>query len=374
MYALFYTIAMVLLWIIDLFNGTGLGMTYKTNEIAMLSMSIITVICLASQSLHDGDLLVKPKYFYTIIGLVLTFFGIATLRGQFENAWHTLWAFLVVYSLSKTKPSHTAIRLTAICYAVMGLIILLLFNFTDFFKGWNANTIGMIGLFSFLIFTIPFFGMREWRSFVAMPLIGTAYVLLIFPTGSRSCTVVIIIQLLLILRILPSRKLLESKKAMIVLMLVPLFVAIFVVMFAAFGDMSGLTEWSYEKFNKPLFNGRDEIWLQGFEIWAKTPIFGPTKYNTGYWHNSAIACLMAGGAVGYVFWVRLLYLIINESKPYLDDICITGSVIAFIVLYCQQSVELGLFALYPSILPYVILGMMLGRIRYIKQESGNVQG
>jgi len=122
MYALFYTIAMVLLWIIDLFNGTGLGMTYKTNEIAMLSMTIITVICLASQSLHDGDLLVKPKYFYTLLGLVLTFFGIATLRGQFENAWHTLWAFLVVYSLSKTKPSHTAIRLTAICYAIMGSI------------------------------------------------------------------------------------------------------------------------------------------------------------------------------------------------------------------------------------------------------------
>ena len=373
MYAVIYTIGMVVLWVANLFNGTGLGSTYKTTEITMVVMVVLAVLCLATQSLKDGDLYVKPKYFYTLLPLVLVFFGLGLLRNTFSKAVDCLWEFLIVYVLSKTRPNHVAVRMTAIYYAVLGLVILLLFNYTDFFKGWNTNTIGMIGLFSFLIFTIPFFGMREWRSFIMMPLVGVAYVVLILPTGSRSCIFVVFVQLLLTLRIIPSRKLVESAKGLTMVLLIPLFVAIAVVLFAAFGDVSGLTEWSYETFNKPLFNGRDMIWLEGFKLLKGSLLIGPGKYNTGYWHNSAMTCLAAAGVVGYYFWLRLQYLIIGESRTYLDDICVMGSVIAYLVLAAQQAVELGLFAINASFLPYVILGILLGRINCIKQEQRYAQ-
>lgn len=368
MRSILYTIFMVVLWVVNMFNGTGMGNAYKTTEIATLCTIVVAVICLASQILKDGEFLVQPRYFYTIIPLALVYVCSSFYHGRNLVDVGAFWTYLIVYILSKARPTHTAIRMTAICYAALGLLILLLYNYTDIFKGWNVNNIAMIGLFSFLVFTIPFFGMREWRSFVVMPLVGAAYVILLVPTESRSCILMIVIQLLLVLRIIPVRKLLSSSKGLAFLLLVPLFVAVFVVLVSSFCDLSGLTEWSYETFNKPLFNGRDEIWLQGFKNLWKRPILGSGNMNTGYWHNSAVACLTSLGIAGYVFWIRLFYLIIKEGQPCLDDICVIGSIVAFIVLYCHQSVELGIIATQPSVIPYMILGMLLGRVNYLKEE------
>ena len=53
----------------------------------------------------------------------------------------------------------------------------------------------------------------------------------------------------------------------------------------------------------------------------------------------------------------------------MDDVAVIGSMAAFGIVYCHQSVELGIFAVNPSLLPYVILGILLGRINYIKDRS-----
>lgn len=369
MSSLFYTICMVALWVVNLFNGTGLGYTYKTTEIAILVCTVVAIICLASQTLYDGDLMVRPRYFYTIVPLFLTFAGTLYFHRNTLEGLRTLWPFMLVYILSKSRPNETAFRMTAICYAVLGLVVLWAFSYTDILKGWNPNSIAMIGLFSFLIFTIPFFGMREWRSFVMMPLVAVAYVILLAPTDSRSCMLVIFIQLLLVLRIIPTRKLLDKPKALVIILLVPLLVAIFVVLLAKFGDTTGLTQWSYETFNKPLFNGRDETWMEGFRNIFRDPLFGNGRLNTGIWHNSAMAALCSIGIVGYVLWVRMFYLVLKEGMPYLDDICINGSIVAFLALYCHQSVELGIYSIDPSLLPYLILGMMLGRVNRLRSEE-----
>ena len=51
------------------------------------------------------------------------------------------------------------------------------------------------------------------------------------------------------------------------------------------------------------------------------------------------------------------------------DVVIIGSMAAFGIIYCHQSVELGIFAVNPSLLPYVILGILLGRVNYVKERS-----
>ena len=369
MSSIFYTLCMVALWVVNLFNGTGLGYAYKTTEIAIVVCIVCTIFCLASQTLYDGDLIVRPKYFYTIVPLVLVFAGTLYFHGYSLNGLKTLWPFMWVYILSRTRPNPTAFRMTAICYAVLGLIILWIFSYTDIFKGWNPNSIAMIGLFSFLIFTIPFFGMREWRSFVMMPLVGVAYVILLAPTDSRSCMLVIFIQLLMVLRIIPTRKLLDKPKALAIILMVPLFVAIFVVLLSKFGDTTGLTQWSYETFDKPFFNGRDATWALGFRNIIRRPLFGNGLLDTGIWHNSAMATLSSIGIVGYVLWVRLFYQVLKEGLPYLDDICVNGSIVAFLALYCHQSVELGIYSMEPNLLPYLMLGMLLGRVNRLRSEE-----
>ena len=42
---------------------------------------------------------------------------------------------------------------------------------------------------------------------------------------------------------------------------------------------------------------------------------------------------------------------------------------AFLVLYVQQSVELGLMAPNPNLLPYAMLGLLLGRVNYLKERD-----
>ena len=369
MYSLIYTISMVVLWVANLFNGTGIGYAYRTTEIMMWLTLIVAIICLASQVIYDGELLVKPQFFYTIVPLTILFAGTVILHGRSIRELGAFWPFMLVYILSRTRLDAKALRMTAIAYAVLGMMILALFNYTDLLEGWNPNTIAMIGLFSFLVFTIPFFGMREWRSFVWMPLIGVAYVALILPTGSRSCILVVIIQLLLILRIVPIRKTLESSKGMLLILLVPLGVAVFVVLVSMFGDTTGLTEWSYETFGKSLFNGRDKTWLRGFQQIMSQPLFGSGRINAGYWHNSAIAAMTAIGIVGYGLWIRLFLIILNKGIPYLEDTCVIGSIVAFLVLSCQQSVELGLLSNEPSLIPYLILGGLLGRVNYLMGDG-----
>ena len=370
MYSIFYTIGMVFLWVINLFNGTGLGVAYQTTERTMLLTVLVAMCCLAYRMMQDGDILIKPRYFYVLLPMVMIFVGSSFVNGQRLQGLDGFWVYLLVYILSFTKPDIKTLRLTAIAYGVLGLVILYIYAYMDALDGWNGNSIGIIGLFSFLVFTIPFFGMRGWRSYVIMPLVGVAYVILIQPTDSRSCMIVVAITLLFVLRLIPVKKLLKSSKGLFGILLVPLGIAIFVCLVALFADISGLMEWSKETFNKELFSGRDQMWISAFQgIW-KNFWLGTGNINVGSgWHNSAISCISAFGVLGFIFWIKLFHEILKTGIPYTEDTSVSGAMVAFLLLYCHQSVELGIFSSTPSLLPYVILGILLGRVNYLKRRE-----
>ena len=373
MYSIIYTIGMCIIWAFNLLNGTGLGMAYHTTEISMGVTTVIMVICMVQQVAKDGDIHVPQKYFYTVLIMAVVFVGVSFAYNRGTSGVMGFWVYMLVYILSRVKVTVEAQRLTSIAYGILGLAILYIFDYMDALDGWNPNSIAMIGLFSFLIFTIPFYGMTDWRSLITMPMVGAAYAFLIWPTDSRSCIIVVIVMLLLVFRIIPVKRLMSSSMAMFVVLLVPLFVAVFVCLFSAFGDISGLMEWSKETFGKEIFSGRDQTWMHGFSLLAEKPLFGNGSVTSGYWHNSALACLTAFGVVGYSLWTKLFHLILKEGQPYLDDVCVTGSMVAFLALYCHQSVELGIFAPTPSLLPYAILGILLGRVNYLRSEQKCLQ-
>lgn len=370
MSSIFYTGCMVLLWVINLFNGTGLGMTYKTTEMATLAAVLVALCCLAYRAMQDGDVLIPRKYFFVLLPLFGVVVVTSVLHHQRLQGLQGFWVFLIVYIMSFTRPNIKALRMTAIAYGVLGLAILYVFDYMETLKDWNPNTIAMIGLFSFLVFTIPFFGMRGWRSFVIMPIVGVAYMILLQPTDSRSCIIVAALTLLFVLRLIPVKKLLKSSKGLYLILLVPLGIAAFVCLVSLFADVSGLMEWSEETFGKELFSGRDEIWLDAFRrIWRNIWIGTGDLNSSGAWHNSAIACLIAFGVIGYLLWIRLIHEIIKTGSPYIEDTSVSGAMVAFLLLYCHQSVELGLFSTSPSLLPYIILGILLGRVNYLKHRK-----
>lgn len=80
-----------------------------------------------------------------------------------------------------------------------------------------------------------------------------------------------------------------------------------------------LNLWSYKQFQKPIFNGRDDIWLYGFRLLGKNPLFGTGNMNFNNWHNSAIVCLTAYGAIGYILWIGSFNHMLNKAQAWLED-------------------------------------------------------
>lgn len=366
MHTFFYTCGMVLLWLINLLNGTGIGNAYRTTEYARLIAFAIIALLMCIRASRNGQWRAAKRYFYVLLPMVALFVVMPLINGHGWIGLNCLWVFLVTYLLSQTRPDRKTLIWVGAAYAVLGLAILFIFNYMDALDGWNKNTIAMIGLFSYLVFIIPYYGAHDWKSRIMLTLVGAAYVFLIWPTGSRSCSIAVVIALLLVFRIIPAEKTLNSRKKIFWALQIPLIIALLGCLIALIADVEALNNWSLDKLGKTFFNGRDQIWLDAFEVLLKTPLFGTGRIISGLYHNSAVACLAAYGIIGYSLWVGLFYVMFKDSLPFQKDVCIMGATIAFFVIFWQQSVELGLFSASPNLIPYIVLGLMLGRIQTIK--------
>lgn len=363
-----YTLGMIILWVLNLVKSTGLGHAYHILEITQILTIAAAVFVLWQQRRKQGEIIMDKRYFYTLLCMTVLFVGVSLINGQKMMGLQCLWAFSVVYILANTQPERKTLQLVGFCYAGLGLAILVIFNYMDILDGWNANSIAMIGLFSYLVFIIPYYGSRDMKSFLMLTLAGAAYVFLLWKTESRSCVIAIILSLVLTFRVLSIEKLMASRPKILISLFVPLLVVILVCLLSLLGNVTGWDEWSLETFGKPIFNGRDTTWLAGLSNLRHQFLLGDGVVNSGYWHNSALTCLLAYGAVGYGLWLRLHYLMLSDTIPYQADICVQGCVTAFVIIFWQQSVELGLFAENPNLIPYAILGIMLGRCNYLGEE------
>jgi hypothetical protein len=308
------------------------------------------------------------EVFFTVLLMFVVFICSSLLHGNQTDAFDYLWVYLPVFILSETRPSRSALLLTGLAYAVMGLFVMFLYVYTDALEGWNGNSVAMIGLSGFLLFLSPYYGIQNIRSKLVLIGAGILFGILFWQTNSRSCILAAALALLLFFNVLPTRGLLSSQRLQLVMLLVPLLVASFIDIIASVWDIAALDAWSMENFNKPIFNGRDKVWLEGFALLGEYHWFGSGNIRTGYWHNSALACLTAFGVVGYSLWTNLFRICLRQSIPYRKDPCTAGLTIAFLVIILHQSVELGLLATDPNILPYAILGILLGRSNLLREE------
>jgi hypothetical protein len=283
-----------------------------------------------------------------------------------------LWVYCLVYLLAQLPIDDRTMQWTGWAYGALGLAILYIFDYGTTLKGWNTNSIAMIGMHSYLIFLVPYFKTNRVRDKLLVAAVTVLYISLLSPTGSRSGMLFALIAALFALNLLP-RKLFYSKASIVIMLLLPLMIAVLVSLISLTPVMDGLNSWSYEHFSKPIFNGRDGLWINGFEILFNYPLLGAGSPALANWHNSAITCLTAYGCVGYVLWICGFYHIIDKARAKLTDSIVIGCVISFSVLYVQQSVELGFISSNPTLLGYVLLGLLMGRKKLLEQPQGAVE-
>ena len=369
MSSILYTGGMVLLWGIALLNGTGLGNAYRTTEYAQILAVAVAVLLFIWEGRFRRGWKIPRNYFLVLICMAGLFVMTSFIKGYKFVSLDYLWAFLVTYIVSRTRPSKEDLYMVGIAYAALGLSILFIWNYMTALDGWNPNSIAMIGLFSFLMFTIPYYGVRETKSMIMITLVGAAYVFLLWPTESRSCSFAVVLALLIVFRFLPFEKIFRKEWRIQLALHVPLIVALIGCLIAATADMDALNAWSMEKFGKVMFSGREEVWKWALTTVSDNPLFGTGHVDSGYYHNSAIACLVAYGVVGYGLWIALFDVMLKKTLAWWDDICVAGAISAFFVILWQQSVELGLFSASPNIIPYAIMGVLLARTKVLKEQE-----
>lgn len=289
-------------------------------------------------------------------------FGTADMQGT-----GYLWVFCLVYLLSKLKIDDMTMLCTGLIYGGLGFAFLFIFDYGTALNGWNTNSIAMIGCHSFLIFLVPFFREQRMRNKFLLIIAAWIFSILVSPTDSRSGALFALVGALFAIGLLPRSVVSKNHFRTSICLILPLIISVIVISVSNSTIMEGLNIWSYQKFHKPIFNGRDELWKYGFELLWQNPLIGTGNLNAANWHNSAITCLVATGILGYIFWIMAFGKIMVRAREFLDDYIVIGCFVSFIILYVQQSVELGFISGNPTLLGYIMLGLMLGRVRFLEE-------
>jgi len=319
--------------------------------------------------------------------LLLGFFAIAVfwgspyMAGYGMDGFRFLTYFLCIYIVSKLCFDEVNLNNMGLIYGGLTGTLLAVCNFGTFLKGWNPNSLAIQAFQMLMIFCVGFNtdyeaisvkkgnGVARFRLVLFAALVLYAAYLM-ETLECRSASLILIIAAVFMIKNKWVTGLFKNKLALLIMVIMPLLVAIITISASKMPQMPAWNAWSMQHFKKTLFNGRDHIWETGLQWFYMSPLWGRGNINYGNWHNSAIACLASFGGVGYFIYVTVFNAVLYKSSFYLDDVFIRKGMIAFFAVNIQQSFEnticqSGLMILHP----YIILGIILGRIMYIEHNK-----
>lgn len=353
-------------WLLALLYQSGIGNVYNVYG----KSEYLVVAAVIAHLLACGRLKKVPQREFLILGYILG----ATLLTTFifrKNMLDYIWLFGITYLLSFLHVEKGAMRMASLMYGILGMAVLYIWNYGSAFRGWNENSLAMIAFFSFSVMIVSFTKTKQLT--VIFILVGYIFLYFVWSESlnSRSGTLFAIILFLGIWRIIPFHKLLSKKNMILLLLLLPLIIAVFIVLIRNQEFVKDLDSWSRMTFQKPIFNGRDTLWYEGFLRWLQSPLIGNGNLSAANWHNSAVTMLVGGGAIGYCIWIFVIHNILKKGIDFLDDYIVYGLMLGFICIWFQQTVELGLVAGQANAIPYAMLGLLIGRVRTLEREDEN---
>lgn len=361
-------ITLIIIWILSFVEPSGWSMSMNLPD------KVNTVLCVLAAVFF----VIYPNRRQNIsrllfLGLLLTFIAIPyMLYGSLQGASY-LVVFLVVYIVSQGRMTHKVIARSGIIIAFLGLVIMYIYTNGSLLSGWNDNAISMVGLFSFIYFSIFLISQKGKKKFWFWNIITIAYLFLLFETNCRSGMLFSIFAICGIVFMNTTKKILNNSRLNILILNIPMLIALAVISVASTPYFDILNDWSLEHLEKDIFNGRDILWENALLQFGTSLGFGMGRFIMNY-HNSGIAALSVFGVLGYICWIKYFSINLKEFRYYLKDRVVFGAMLGFLLIYLQQSVDLGFIAEYPNLLPYAVLGIGIGRVRLLRTEALQING
>lgn len=357
----------IVLWMTSLVHGTGLDSIYRVSQRTRMVVMLVFVSVLLLELSKFGSKRLSKHEFLIFGGMISVFLASPLLHGQGFAGIHYLYVFCLVYLLSKVMIDDFTMFWIGMAYGVLGFSILFIYDYMKVLSGWNENSVAMVGMHSFLVMLVPLARDYNWKRKLLLLLMTVFFSVLVYPTGSRASILFAFVGILFVIKLLPSELIVETRSRGAFFLYVPLLVALLVLFISNTTLTEILDRWSILQFGKSFFNGRDRLWRFGIQQFLQSPLIGTGEAMS--LHNSAMTCLAYTGVIGYLFWVMSLRTILDKSRPYLWDNLVRAGFVMFYILYLQQSVELGFIAETPTLLGYILLGLIMGRVRFLKEQA-----
>lgn len=352
----------ILTWLISFVEPSGwAGALHFPEKINFLIILISTGLFLSNP---------KNKMYITntlFFGLALTLVIIPyILSGKWDGATYSI-SFLVVYIISCCKITAQVIRYSCFAIAGLGIFILLIYTRGSLLSGWNDNAMAMTGLFSYLYFTIFLISKKGCTSFWIWNIVTIIYLSMLFKTDCRSGMLFSLITVFCIIFSNKTKYFLKKKIILIIILNLPVLISFLVITISATPHFKELNTWSINNFGKQIFSEREILWGYAYDLLINSSYIGTGKFMINY-HNSGVAALSVFGILGYICWIMYFKNNLNLLKLYINDGIVFGSMLSFTIIFLQQTVDLGFISPTPNLLPYLILGVGLGRVRCLKEN------
>lgn len=358
----------MLVWASMVINPSGLGIAYHTPEITQIIIVIFAL--LKWQKTHKQRVSGITPYSnsFAWILVIFSFVLLPLLTAQSIEGMQYLTAFMAIFIYANTRITQRTMAVSGLAVAIGGIFILGVYSFTPILKGWNENAISIFGIFSFFFYGISIYGQLTRTKVVEFVIISIFYIAALFSTASRGGMVFIIIAVLVLIYRDNLKKIAGSPKIANIFLSTPLLLSLIVILIADTSLYGRINAINLFETGKTLFNGRENIWMESYKKLIDSYLLGIGKFDANY-HNSAVACLTAFGILGYIGWILLFKDYIKRCLPYIDDYVVYGALSSFYLIFIHQSIELGFISFSPLYLPYMILGIALGRARLYREQG-----
>ena len=350
--------------LVSLLAGSGIGKAYHLYPLASLAVTAAFLLFPLGRTLHSGQ--APRREFFLTLGLVLIIGVWPAYKGYGTMGLEYGWLLLLPYVLGQFAFSEQDARAIGFSCGMMAFVIVAARVFLGVFGNWNNNDIAMAGFMGCVVYSaVPW---RTWGMKILHKVLLVSMTLMLLQLDSRSCLISMLVLAMFAFRIIPVDLFIRKKWIRRLMLIFPLLVAVTVVLFQKSQLFVDLNALSMEYINKPIFNGRNTIWEQGLQIVMDYPWLGKGRIDNGHWHNCAITTMTAFGILGYSLWLYYFDKIMSDAQRWKGDLCLAGCVTAFLTIMFQQSFELGLVSTTASMMPYLIAGVMLGRMRRLSEH------
>lgn len=360
------TIIVFITWLFSIINNSGWGLLYDTPSKMFWIIAIWFLYTYKRKKTRN--LFARNDYtliFFTIISFIIL---PIVVEGNLEGLTY-LFTIPFVYCFACRKVNDVFIKKSGLLLAILGIFLSYIYIKTQILSGWNDNAIAMLILYSFLYFSISLYGNINFKKMTTGLFISVLFLLiLINNTDSRSSAMFIVLSVLFAYRPDLVYNFARKRNFLFWALNFPLLLASFVVFFPDFFIFEYLEKISEEYYNKSIFNGRDLLWTIAFERLIDSYFLGTMRFELNY-HNSCVAALTVFGIVGYICWYKILYRVTDFIRIYIYDNIVLGCFCSFFLIFWHQAFELGFISECPNMLPYMILGIALGRIKMINKNA-----